>query len=71
VSHGEQYPASVTPFCYGSPTDVFAASYIYIHYALMNTKMAVVANAIVHKQGSLQWFKFMKRLEFSAGQWPV
>jgi hypothetical protein len=31
----------------------------------------VVANAIVHKQGSLQRFKFIKRLKFSAGQWPV
>ena len=45
-----------------------AASYIYIHYALMNTKMAVVANAIVHKEGSLQWLKFINRLEFSGGQ---
>jgi hypothetical protein len=33
-------------------------------------KAAVVANAILHKQGSLQWFKFIKRLEFSAGQSP-
>jgi hypothetical protein len=47
-----------------------AASYIYIRYALEEKKetAAVVANAIVHKQGSLQWFKFIKRLEFSAGQ---
>jgi hypothetical protein len=62
-----------------------AASYIYIHYALKKRKEKkrkekkrkekktpkVGANAIVHKQGSLQWFKFISRLGFSAGQWPV
>jgi hypothetical protein len=51
-----------------------ASSYIYIHYTLKKRKkktVAVVANAIVYKQRSLQWFKFIKRLEFSAGQWPV
>jgi hypothetical protein len=69
VSHGEQYR-------YGSPRDVFAASSSFIHLHTLRIEekketVAVVANAIVHKQGSLQWFKFIKRLEFSAGEWPV
>lgn len=44
-----------------------AAAYIYMHYAFRKRKTkkaaAVVANAIIHKQGSLQWSKFIKRLE--------
>jgi hypothetical protein len=31
--------------------------------------VAVVAKASVHKQGSVQRFKFAGRLEFSVGQW--
>ena len=48
-----------------------AASYIYVRYALKNTRTAVVGNATVHKQGSLEWLKFIKRLEFSGGQWAI
>jgi hypothetical protein len=49
-----------------------AASYIYINYALEKEKRAaVVANATVHKQGSVQRFKFAGRLEFSVSQWVI
>ena len=51
-----------------------AASYIYVHYALKKKKektAAVVANATVRKQGSVQWFKFISGLEFSIGQWVI
>jgi hypothetical protein len=47
-----------------------AASYIYIHYSLKK-RAAVVAYATVHKQGSVQRFKFAARLEFSVGQWII
>jgi hypothetical protein len=33
--------------------------------------VAVVANATVYKQGRIQWFKFIGRLEFSVGQWAI
>jgi hypothetical protein len=64
------------PVRYGSPRDVFAASssFVPLHTLRIEEKKetaAVVANAIVQRQGSLQRFKFVKRLEFSAGQWPV
>jgi hypothetical protein len=64
------------PVRYGSLRDVFAtsSSFVLLHTLRIEEKKetaAVVTNAIVHKQGSLQWFKFIKRLEFSAGQWPV
>jgi hypothetical protein len=66
----------VFPVRYGSPKDVFAASSSFVHLRTLRIKeekkkVAVVANAIVHKQGSLQRFKFVKRLDFSAGQSPV
>ena len=49
-----------------------AASYIYIHYDIKKEKRApVMAKATVHKQGSVQRFKFAGRLEFSAGQWVM
>jgi hypothetical protein len=49
-----------------------AASYIYIHYAEKNGKpAAVVPKATVLKQESIQWFKFISRLEFSVGQWVI
>ena len=47
-----------------------AASYIYIHYTLKK-RAAVVADATVHKHGSVQRFKFAGRLEFSVGQWVI
>jgi len=31
----------------------------------------VVAEATVHKQGSVQRFKFAGRLEFAVGQWVI
>ena len=34
-------------------------------------RAAVVANATVHKQGSVQRFKFAGRLELSIGQWVI
>jgi len=33
--------------------------------------VADVAKAAVHKQGSVQRFRFAGRLEFSAGQWVI
>jgi hypothetical protein len=49
-----------------------AASYIYIHYAEENKKpAAVVANATVLKQGSVQCFRFIRGLELSVGQWVL
>jgi hypothetical protein len=62
------------PVRYGSPSDVSAAGSSFVHLHLKKKRKntaAVVANAIVHKQESLPWFKFITRLEFSAGQWPV
>jgi hypothetical protein len=78
VLHGV-YPASVThwgsQFVTGARAmslQLAAASYIYIrvHYALKK-RAAVVAKATVHKQGSVQRFKFVGRLEFSVGQWVI
>jgi len=49
-----------------------AASYIYIHYDIKKEKRAsVVAEATVHKQGTVQRFEFAGRLEFSVGQWVM
>ena len=50
-----------------------AASYIYIHDALKKKRKerSVVAEATVHKQGSVQRFKFAGRLEFAVGQWVI
>ena len=49
------------------------ASHIYIHYTLKKKrkKQTVVAKATVHKQGSVQRFRFAGRLEFSVGQWVI
>jgi hypothetical protein len=44
-----------------------AVSYIYIHYTEKKTA-AVMANATVLKQGSVQCFKFISGLELSVGQ---
>jgi hypothetical protein len=64
------------PVHYGSLRDVFASSSSFIHLNTLCIKKKektamVVANTIVHKQGSLQWIEFIKRLEFSAGQWST
>jgi hypothetical protein len=47
-----------------------AAAYIYIHYTEKKKEKtaAVVANATVLKQGSVQCFKFISGLELSVGQ---
>jgi len=64
------------PVCYGSPSDVFAASSglvdLYIlHFKEKEKRTAVMAKAILHKLGSVQRFKFAGRLEFSVGQWVI
>jgi hypothetical protein len=64
------------PVYYGSPSDLFAASSDFVHLYTLRFKekekrAAVVANATVHKQGSVQLFKFAGRLEFSVGQWVI
>jgi hypothetical protein len=62
--------------CYGSLSDVFAASSGFVHLYTLSFKekekrAAVVTKATVHKQGSVQRFKFAGRLEFSVGQWVI
>jgi hypothetical protein len=64
------------PVCYGGPSDVFAASSGYVHLYTLRFKekekrVKVVAKATVHKQGSVQPFKFGGKLEFSACQWVI
>ena len=64
------------PGCFGSPSDVFAANSGFVHLYTLRFKekeerAAVVAKATVHKQGSVQRFKFAGRLEFSVGQWVI
>jgi hypothetical protein len=61
------------PVCYGSPSDVFAASSGFVHLFTLcfkekEKRATVVINATVHKQGSVQRFKFAGRLEFPVGQ---
>ena len=61
---------------YGRPSDVFAASSGFVHLHTLRfeeneKRVAVVANATVHKQGSVQRFEFAGRLEFSVGQWVI
>jgi hypothetical protein len=50
-----------------------AASYIYINYALKQKekRAAVMAKTTLHKQGSVQRFKFAGRLEFPVAQWVI
>jgi hypothetical protein len=54
------------PVRYGSPRDVFAASSSFVHLHTLNTEemketeAVVVEKSVVQKQGSLQWFKFIK-----------
>jgi len=80
VPHGvtvscERYTAGF-PVCYGSPSDVFAASSGFVHLHTLRSeekeeRAAVVAKATVHKEGSVQRFKFAGRLEFSVGRWVI
>jgi hypothetical protein len=41
---------------------------ITLHFKEKEKRAVVVANATVHKQGSVQRFKFAGRLEFSVSQ---
>jgi hypothetical protein len=64
------------PVCYGSSSDVFAASSGFVHLYTLRFKEKekrgeVVANATVHKQGSVERFMFAGRLEFSVCQWVI
>jgi hypothetical protein len=64
------------PVCHRSPSDVFATSSGFVHLYTLGFKekekrAAVVAKATVHKQGSLQQFKVVGRLQFSFGQWVI
>jgi len=64
------------PVCYGSSSDVFAASSGFVHlYALRlkekEKRAAVVTKATGNKQGSVQRFEFAGRLELSVGQWVI
>ena len=79
VPHGivtcERYTTGL-PICYESPSDVFAASSGFVHLYILRfeekeKRATLVADATVHKQGSVQRFKFASRLEFSVGQWVI
>ena len=64
------------PVCLGRLSDVLAVSSGFVHLYTLRVKekdktAAVAANATVHKQGSVQWLKFIGRLEFSVGQWVI
>jgi hypothetical protein len=51
-----------------------AASFIYtcvLRFKEKEKRAAVVAEATVHEQGSVQRFKFAGRPEFSVGQWVI
>ena len=73
---GERYTTGF-PVCNGSQKDLFAVSsgfehlYVLCFKEIEKKKMVVVAKATVHKQGSVQQFKFAGRLEFSVGQWVI
>jgi hypothetical protein len=59
------------PVRYGSPRDIIPASSSFVHLHTLGIEekketAALVGNGIVHKQGSLQRFKLIKRLQFSA-----
>jgi len=77
VPHGvtvscEPYTVGL-PVCYWSPSDVFAVSSGFVRLYTLRFKekvkrAAVVSKATVHKQGSVERFKFAGRLQFSVGQ---
>jgi hypothetical protein len=55
------------PVCYGSLSDASATCSGFIHlytfcFKEKEKRAAVVAKATVHKQGSVQWFRFIVRL---------
>jgi hypothetical protein len=48
--------------------------YVYtytLRFKEKEKRAALVANATVHKQGSVQRFMFAGRLELSVGQWVI
>jgi hypothetical protein len=52
------------PVCYRTPSEIFAASSGFVHLFTLRFKekekrAAVVAKTTVHKQGSVQLFKFV------------
>jgi hypothetical protein len=62
--------------CFGSPSDVFAASSGFVHLHTLSfeekeKRVALVANATLYRQGSVERFKFAGRLEFSVDQWVI
>ena len=64
------------PVCFRSPSDVLAAGSGFVCLHTLHSKekekrSAMVAKATVHKQKSVQRFKFAGRLEFSADQWVI
>jgi len=68
----ERYTAGFS-VCYGSPSDVFAATSGFVHLYTLRFRerekiAALVAKATVHKEGSVQRFEFAGRLEFADGQ---
>jgi len=74
----ESYERYITgfPVCQRSPSDVFATSSGFVHLYTLGFKekekrAVVVAKATVHKQGSLQRFKVVGRLEFPFCQWVI
>jgi hypothetical protein len=80
VPHGVTVPCQLytqaLPVCYASPRDFFATSSGFVHLYILRfiekeKKVGAVVNATVHKQGSVQRFKFVGRLEFSVGQWVI
>jgi hypothetical protein len=59
------------PVCYGSPSNVFAASSGFVHLHTLHLKekekrAVVVAKATLHKHRSVQWFKLAGRLDFQS-----
>ena len=59
------------PVCYGSLSYVFAVSSGFVHLYMLCLKekekrAAVVAKATLHKQGSVQWFRFAANLNFQS-----
>ena len=56
------------------PERCFSSGFVHLYtlrFIEKEKRAAVVANATVQKQGSVQRFKFAGRLEFSVGQWVI
>jgi len=64
------------PVCYGSPSEVIAASSSFTHFYTLRFKkkrkeLKVVAKATVNREGIVLWSKFVGRVEFSVCQWVI